>query len=142
MALETLHAAGRDRSGVQKFQERLGLATAISFRGGARGGAHLRVFPGVLFAGYAAPAIERVGGGTDAAGGAGDAGRGPDAGLGITDERWAVAGDEPIHPAGQGSGTLAGAAETATTRTAPAATERTTHAGNLSVEWKNVVKTF
>jgi hypothetical protein len=59
----------------------------------------------------AAAALERAGARTDAAGGAGDAGRGADAGLGSADQRWALAGDEPIHPAGPSGGTLAGAAK-------------------------------
>ena len=80
----------------------------------------------------AAAALERAGAGTDAAGSAGDAGRRADAGPGSADQRRALAAAEPLHAAGEGGGTVAGAAATATARTTPAAPERATHADDVS----------
>ena len=132
MVVETLHPAGGDRSGFQEFQKRLELASDLPFGATASGGAHFRLFPGLLLACDAAPEIEGAGAGINPARGAGNDGRGPDAGFGIADQRWTLAGDEPLHPTGKSRGIMVGATANEIARATTTALERPTQADDMT----------
>src|SRR5256886_17405755 len=128
MVVETLHPAGRDRSGVQEFQKRPGAASDLPFGATASGGAHFRLLPGLLPAGDLAPETQCAGARIDPPRGARNDGRGGDAGFGVADQRWTLAGDEPLYPAGKSGGTIAGAAANEIARATAAPLERATQA--------------
>src|SRR5580765_5760626 len=142
MAVETLHPAGGDRSGVQEFQKRPGTPSDLPFGATASGGTHFCLFPGLWPACDLAPEIECAGAGTDPARGARNHGRGSDAGFGVADQRWTLAGDEPLHAAGKSGATIAGATANEVARATAAALERATQADIVSGGRAFVVKTF
>ena len=136
MLVETLHAPGGDRSGVQEFQERPGLASDFPFRGTAGGGPHFRLFPGVLLAGDTAATVACLGTGADTQGGPGNLGRSATAGFGSADNRRTLVGNEPPYAAREGRGFVAGTAENEAARSATTPPEHGKNADQLNSELK------
>ena len=136
MLVETLHAPGGDRGGVQEFEERLGLASDLPFGGTAGGGPHFRLFPGVLLAGDPAATVGCLGTWADIQGGAGNVGWGANAGFGSADNRRTMAGDEPLYAAGEGRGFVAGTTENEAARLTTTPSEHRKNADQLKSEFK------
>ena len=102
-ALGTLHSPDPDRSGLQNLEERTGAASDLSPGGEARGGPHLRGFPGLRPVGHSPAAASRLRPGPDTARRAGKTGHDSDARCLPAHHRRTLADHAALYAAGTGA---------------------------------------